>query len=235
MAPRAAIIVPTRHRPSYLDVALRSLRPQAAAARAEVLVVVDGPDAASEDVARRHGARVVAHGVPRGLNAARNTGAAATAAGLLVFVDDDVEARPGWLDALLAADAALPDAYGVLTGPIHARFEDHRLRACGREGPPITFLDLGPADADAEHAWGANMAVRRTALDRAGPFDESLGLYGDEQEWQGRLKAAGGRPRAHPPAGPEPPPAGAGPPLGAPARGARPRAPVDRPLVLPGR
>src|SRR4051795_1997586 len=193
MAPRAAIIVPTRHRPSYLDVALRSLRPQAAAARAEVLVVVDGPDAASQAVARRHGARVVAHGVPRGLNAARNTGAAATAAALLVFVDDDVEVRPGWLDALLAADADLPDVYGVLTGPIHARFEDHRLRACGREGPPITFLDLGPADADAAHAWGANMAVRRTALDRAGPFDEALGLYGDEQEWQTRLRAAGGR------------------------------------------
>src|SRR3954452_11451135 len=193
MAPRAAIIVPTRDRPSYLDVALRSLRPQATAAGAEVLVVLDGPDEASEAVARRHGARVVAHDVPTGLNAARNTGAAATQAGLLVFVDDDVEVRPGWLDALLAADAELPDAYGVLTGPIHARFEGHRLRACGREGPPITSLDLGPADTDAEHAWGANMAVRRTALDRAGPFDEALGLYGDEQEWQARLKAAGGR------------------------------------------
>src|SRR3954471_19070513 len=120
MAPRAAIIVPTRDRPSYLDVALRSLRPQAGAAGVEVLVVLDGPDAASEDVARRHGARVVAHGVPRGLNAAPTPGAAAAAAGLLVSVDDDVEAGPGWLAAPLAADAALPDASGVLTGPIRA-------------------------------------------------------------------------------------------------------------------
>jgi hypothetical protein len=39
------------------------------------------------------------------------------------------------------------------------------------------------------------MAVRRSALERIGPFDESLGLYGDEQEWQARLLAAGGRMR----------------------------------------
>ena len=62
--------------------------------------------------------------------------------------------------------------------------EDHAYRTCGREGLPITFLDLGPADTDAPHAWGANMTIRRSALDRIGPFDEALGLYGDEQEWQ---------------------------------------------------
>ena len=37
------------------------------------------------------------------------------------------------------------------------------------------------------------MTVRRSALERAGRFDESRELYGDEQEWQRRLRAAGGR------------------------------------------
>jgi hypothetical protein len=37
------------------------------------------------------------------------------------------------------------------------------------------------------------MAVRRSALDSVGPFDEARELYGDEQEWQARLKAGGGR------------------------------------------
>jgi len=193
MPPTAAVIVPTRDRAAYLEVALASIRPQAAAAGAEVLVVLDGPDDASRAVAVRHGARVVAHDAPRGLNAARNTGAAATEAELLSYVDDDVEVRPGWLPALLGAHAELDAAYGVLTGPIHVRIEDHPLRACGREGPPITFLDLGPRDVDAQHAWGANMAVRRSALALAGPFDAARELYGDEQEWQSRLKAAGGR------------------------------------------
>jgi len=191
--PTASIIVPTRLRAGYLDVALASIAPQAAAAGAELLVVDDGPDEATRAVADRHGARYLAHPASRGLNAARNSAIDAAAADLLVFVDDDVAVRPGWLAALLAADAAADPAVGVLTGPIHARFEDHRLRSCGREDPPITTQDHGTCDRDVEHAWGANMTVRRSAIARAGRFDESRELYGDEQEWQGRLRAAGGR------------------------------------------
>ncbi len=189
----ASIIVPTRERAGYLDVALASIAPQAAAAGAEVLVIDDGPGSATEEVARRHGARYVAHSSSRGLNAARNTGIGAASGALLVFVDDDVAVRPGWLAALLAADASAEPAVGVLTGPIHARFEDHALRTCGREDPPITTQELGLADRDVPHAWGANMTVRRSALELAGRFDESRELYGDEQEWQRRLLAAGGR------------------------------------------
>ncbi len=194
MAPTASIIVPTRLRAGYLDVALASIAPQAATAGAELLVVDDGPDEATRAVAARHGARYVAHGAARGLNAARNSGIDAAAADLLVFVDDDVEVRPGWLDALLAADAAAEPAVGVLTGPIHARFEDHRLRTCGREDPPITTQDFGAADRDVDHAWGANMALRRSAIDRLGPFDADQPTgAGDEEGWQRRLLAAGGR------------------------------------------
>jgi GT2 family glycosyltransferase len=189
----AAVIVPTAGRPGYLDVALASIAPQATAAGAELLVVDDGPSEATRAAALRHGARYVAHDRGRGLNAARNTGARETTAPLLAFVDDDVDVRPGWLAALIVAAAAQPDAVGVFTGPIRARIEDHALPLCGREDPPITHLDLGPADRDCDHAWGANMAVRRSALQRVGPFDEARELYGDEQEWQRRLKAAGGR------------------------------------------
>ena len=192
MEPTASIIVPTRRRAGYLDVALASIAPQAAAAGAELIVVDDGPDEAARAAAQRHGARYVAHPASRGLNAARNSGIDAAQADLLVFVDDDVEVRPGWLAALLAADATAKPAVGVLTGPIHARFEDHRLRSCGRELPPITTQDHGAHDRDVDSAWGANMTLRRAAIARAGRFDESRELYGDEQEWQGRLRAAGG-------------------------------------------
>src|SRR4051795_11354573 len=194
----AAVVIPTRARPAYLRVALGSVLPQAG--DAELLVVLDGPDAASEAVARELGARVVAHDRPLGLNAARNTALDHTTAELVCFLDDDVEVRPGWLEALRAAAGDCPDV-DVFTGPIFARFEDHPFRTCGREGPPVTFLDLGPADVDAPHAWGANLAIRRSAFERVGLFDESRELYGDEQEWQDRLRASD-RPRL-----PYPPPA----------------------------
>jgi GT2 family glycosyltransferase len=190
---KAAVAIPTQRRASYLEVALSSVTAQARDVGVEVLVVDDGPDEATRAVAERHGARYLRHDAPRGLNAARNTALAATDADLVCFVDDDVSVRAGWLSALVGAARACPDDVVVLTGPIHARFEDHRFRMCGREGPPITFLDLGAADRDCDHAWGANMAVRRSAVERAGPFDEARELYGDEQEWQARVKAGGGR------------------------------------------
>jgi GT2 family glycosyltransferase len=193
--PTASIVIPTRERPDYLEVALASIAPQAAAAGAEVLVVEDDrPSPATRALAERFGAGYLSHTRPLGLNAARNTGIAHSRGELLVFVDDDVEVRPGWLQALLAAAREHPRAQ-VFTGPIRPRLEGRggwSRHTCGREGPPITSLDLGPEDTDrVRYAWGANMTVRRGALERVGPFDAALGLYGDEQEWQDRLLAGG--------------------------------------------
>ena len=192
--PTASIVIPTRARPGYLDVALASIAPQAESAQAELIVVDDGADEDSQRVAERHGAHYRAHRRPRGPNAARTTGFEAARAPLLVLVDDDVWAPEGWLAALIGAAAAHPD-HEVLGGPIRARLEGGGPRSCGREGPPITFLDLGPIDRDADVVWSANMAIRRSALDRVGPFDPTLDIYGDEEEWVRRYRAAGGRVR----------------------------------------
>jgi GT2 family glycosyltransferase len=195
----ASIVVPTRARPDYLEVALASIAPQALAAGAEVLVVDDaGPSPAIHALAERCGARYEPHPRPLGLNVARNTGVARSDGELVVFVDDDVEVCPGWLDALLGAAREHPRVQ-VFTGPIRPRLEGRggwARRSCGREGPPITALDLGPEDTDrVRYAWGANMTIRRDALERVGPFDATLEHAGDEQEWQDRLAVAcgGGR------------------------------------------
>jgi GT2 family glycosyltransferase len=193
--PFASILLPTRRRRGYLAVALGSVAEQARAHGAELIVVEDDPaDPETERLARAHGALYVAHGETRGLNAARNTAIDAAAGELLCFLDDDVEAWPEWLNALLAGASAAPH-HDVLGGPIRARLEGTNLRACGREPPPVTSLDLGAEDTDAAFVWGANMALRRRALNRAGRFDERLDLYGDEEEWQRRVRAAGGRVR----------------------------------------
>src|SRR4029077_1797574 len=188
----ASIVIPTRGRPSYLEGALASTAPQAADAGAEVLVIDDaGLTAPVKTLAERFGARYEPHARALGLNVARNTGVECSTGELVVFADDDVQAHPGWLRALL--DAAHEHAgVDVFTGPIREGLEAHPPRTCGREGPPITSLELGSQDTQARYAWGANMAIRRTALERVGPFDVSLEHGGDEQEWQDRLKAASG-------------------------------------------
>jgi GT2 family glycosyltransferase len=189
-APSASIVVPTRARPEYLEVALASIAPQANRARAELLVVDDaGPSEPIRLLSERFDARYEPHPLPLGLNVARNTGVERSRGELVVFVDDDVEVSDGWLEALLAAAREHPDVE-VFTGPIGPRREGSPPRTCGREAAPITSLDLGPRDTATRFAWGANMAIRRAALERVGPFEVSLEQGGDEQEWQERLRSA---------------------------------------------
>ncbi len=186
---RASVLIPTRDRAGYLAVALRSVAPQAPA---EIVVVQDGPhDAAVAAVCAEAGARYLTLGESRGPNAARNAAIAAAEGDLLVFLDDDVEVWPGWLDALVAGAAAEPQV-DVFGGPIRPRLEGIDIHPCGREQLPVTTLDRGPHDRDVEFVWSANMAVRRAAFERVGGFDEGQAIYGDEEEWLRRL---GGRVR----------------------------------------
>ncbi len=189
--PTASIVIPTRRRADYLSVALRSIEAQAQALGAEVIVVNDGDDPATREVARRHGAAVISLPPPGGANAGRNAGIDAAASDLIVFCDDDVEAPDGWLAAILEGARTAPHA-GVFGGPIRARLEGGGPRACGREPAPITTLDLGPEDRDVELVWSANMAIRRAAIERAGRFDESIRGRGEEEEWERRYAALGG-------------------------------------------
>jgi glycosyltransferase involved in cell wall biosynthesis len=190
--PVVSVVVPTRGRAGYLEVTLASLLRQDLLAPYEVIVVDDGSEDATPEVARRAQVRLLRHPTPRGPNAARNTGLAAARADLLALVDDDVDAPQGWLRALVEGAARHPraDAFG---GPIRARLEGPAPSSCGREGPPMTTLDLGPHDTETLLVWSANMLLRRRALALAGPFDPDLPTGGDEEEWLRRLHAAGGR------------------------------------------
>ncbi|HTZ85232.1 MAG TPA: glycosyltransferase family A protein [Solirubrobacteraceae bacterium] len=186
----ASIVIPTRGRLPYLDVALSSLMAQARRAGAEVLVIDDaGANAKTRALVEGHGARYEPHEGPRGLNVARNTGVARSRGELVVFVDDDIRAQEGWLQALLEAAHEHPDV-DVFAGPIRPHLEGKAPRSCGRDHSPITSLELGAHDTPTRYAWGANMTIRRAALERTGPFDESLKDGGDEQELQDRLMKA---------------------------------------------
>ncbi len=189
--PLLSVVVPTRNRADYLEVALRSLTSQRLDGEVELLVVDDHSDDRTAEVIADTGARAVPLGGARGLNAARNAGVRASSADLVALVDDDVFAPDGYAASLIDGAERHPeaDAFG---GPIRARFEGPAPRSCGRESAPITTLDLGTNDVEAELVWGTNMALRRSAFERIGPFDEAIADGGDEEDWLRRLRQDGG-------------------------------------------
>ena len=200
--PTASIVIPTRSRPGYLDVALgsASLRRRSAAG-AEILVVNDGDDpdgrrspadTARGVIALRRRAAPTPPATP-GIDAARGE--------LIVFIDDDVERPAGWLERCSTAPLRRPTTTcsAARSGPGWRAAA--RARAAARP-PPITTLDLGPADRDAELVWSANMAIRRRAVERVGRFDERShgprrrGGLGAPLHRAGRPRALPGRRRA---------------------------------------
>src|SRR5512132_2295462 len=171
--PAVSVVVPTRGRAGYLEVTLDSLRSQDALASYELLVVDDGSTDGTRGLLEREDVPSLRLDPPRGLNAARNAGVEGTRGALLAFVDDDVHVPAGWLQAVVDGAERHPgaEAFG---GPIRARFEGPVPRSCGRHDPPLTTLDLGPADRPCELVWGANMLVRRSAFERVGLFDDEI-------------------------------------------------------------
>ncbi len=190
--PAVSVVVPTRNRAGYLEVTLASLAEQSSGVPYEVIVVDDGSDDTTAAVAQRAGVGYERHERSRGPNAARNTGIDVARAPLIALIDDDVRVPPGWVGALSDGAERHPWAEAV-GGPIRASLEGPAPHFCGREPAPVTTLDLGPQDREADFVWSANMAVRRSAIERIGGFDEEIPIYGDEEEWLIRLHANGGR------------------------------------------
>jgi glycosyltransferase involved in cell wall biosynthesis len=190
--PVVSVVVPTRNRAGYLDVTLASLANQDFDEPYQVIVVDDGSRDTTQDVIAHHGVRSLVHDPPRGPNAARNEGARVASADLIALIDDDVFAPRSWLRELVEGARRHPEAQ-AFGGPIRARLEGPAPRSCGRELPPITTLDLGTGDVETTLVWSANMLLRRSALELAGDFDESLPTGGDEEDWLRRLTERGGR------------------------------------------
>ncbi|MGQ7294842.1 glycosyltransferase family 2 protein [Quadrisphaera sp. KR29] len=183
-APAVAVVVCayTEQRTASVLAALAEARRQCDGPDDEVVLVVDHAPELSRALraAAPAGVLVVDSTGPRGLSGARNTGAAATSAELLVFLDDDALPRPGWLAALRAA--AADPAVAVVAGAVHPAWEGGRAPRWfpGELGWVVGCDYTGlPADGrDVRNPIGACMAVRRDALLAAGGFSTELGRVG---------------------------------------------------------
>jgi glycosyltransferase involved in cell wall biosynthesis len=201
LAPRISVVIPTRNRSRLLADTIASIRAvEFPPDDFEIVVVDDGStDDTKQAVARFEDGkpprvRYVAQ-PPRGLNAGRNTGIKNSRSELIVFIDDDVELPKNFLLAYFRAAAAYPDA-AAFCGPVKPRIEGKKSPPKSCEGcgtlESLEAFDHGDTDSDVSKAIGANMAIRRSALDRIGLFNEDLAYrQGNESEWFSRLTKEG--------------------------------------------
>jgi glucosyl-dolichyl phosphate glucuronosyltransferase len=189
-----SVVIPTRNRSRMLMDCIESLVRQDTDKSYEILVVDDGStDDTQACVQDLVGDRLrYLRQSPSGLNAARNAGLRNTRGATLAFVDDDVLVPESYVDAVVEGVSRNPDV-DCFGGRIKLRLEGRTPRWCRREPIGETELDEGDGDHPIENAWGANLIVRRSAFARFGSFAEDMSLYGDEVEWQSRIKREGGR------------------------------------------
>jgi GT2 family glycosyltransferase len=202
-----SVIICTRDRPEPLEACLCAIAACRGPVR-EIVVVDNAPTtSATRDVAARFpGVRYVLE--PRaGLSRARNAGLRATSGEIVAFTDDDVIVQPEWAARLARAFDA-PDVASV-TGLVlpaslatesewlferafggfgrgyrRMRYDQTFFSAARRKGAPVWQIGAG-----------ANMALRRSALERVGDFDVRLGAGAagcseDSELWY-RLLTAG--------------------------------------------
>lgn len=184
-SPSVAVVIPTRNRHAAIERTLRAFSAQSPFPGAmEIIVVADGCTDRTRDIAEANWAvpvRVIEQ-PHQGPAAARNRGASETSADIVIFLDDDIEVWPGFVDAHLQAHAAgdparvaigyLPadvqgrrDFFGVtLRGWWDAMFE--RMREPGHR---FSYKDL----------LSGNFSIRRSLFSEVRGFNERFPCHED--------------------------------------------------------
>jgi glycosyltransferase involved in cell wall biosynthesis len=178
--PRVSVVVPVRDGELYLEHALASIAAQSRRP-SEVIVVDDGSMDASARIAERLGARVERQ-PPSGQAAARNRGVAVSSGDLVAFLDADDLWPADRLERAVEALRARPDV-DMLFGwcrQFDGATDD------GHPGVPATSRLRPPQPGRLPGA----MLVRRSALDRVGPFSTEWRV-GELMEWLFRAYDAG--------------------------------------------
>jgi len=196
--PRVTVVVPTYQRRDAVLRLLGSLATQAFPPAAfDVVVAVDGSTDGTAEAVREFSAPFplrALEGPNRGRAGACNAGIRAATGDVIVLLDDDMEAEPGFLAAHVRAHepsgrravvGAAPIASSTESPPFVRYMADGfhaRLERMKQPGYRLRFRD----------AYTGNFSVRRDVLQGVGGFDETFRVYGHEDyELALRLEAAG--------------------------------------------
>ena len=202
--PPASVVVCTRDRTADLANCLPGLSKLAAEGH-DVIVVDNCPsDDGTARLMAGHPTIRYLHEPRPGLDVARNRGLRAATGEIVAFTDDDAQVDAGWLPALLRNfDDPLVAVVTGITLPLELETEAQmwfeQTHGFGRgfvrrsfDACNMNILATGVVGA------GANVAIRRSAVDEIGPFDEALdggtlARSGGDQEFFYRTLARGYR------------------------------------------
>lgn len=171
-----SVVISTRHRPGSLDRCLASL--EAGSVRpAEIVVVDQGGDDASERVVQAHAARGVPvtyrRQPPAGLGASQNLGVRTARFPLVAVIDDDCEADVAWLGTLHRTLATGP--IDVVAGRVLPQEPEGARRYPVASRTSLVRRDLDARALPWDLGSGNNFALRREWFERVGGCDERLG------------------------------------------------------------
>jgi glycosyltransferase involved in cell wall biosynthesis len=182
MHPSVAIIIPALNSP-LIGRVLDSIMEQDGVEKIDEIIIV-GKDEAGF-IPTHPQLTFIDTGMPVKSPRARNIGIEKSSAQLLLFLDSDCLAEPGWLREHLAAHEAGYDVVGGGVAPTGAGYWQltynlslfHEFYATAPAGPRDYFPTL-------------NLSVHRAAIERAGLMDEVL-PRGEDIEWTMRLARSG--------------------------------------------
>ena len=178
--PQVSVIVPVHGKLAYTLACLRSLARHGAQAPFEVIVVDDAsPDASAATLAQVGGLQLLRNAANLGFIGSCNAGAAAARGEFLLFLNNDTQVAPGWLDALLRCFAEHTDC-GIAGSRLV--YPDGRLQEAGglvfADGSCWTTGRFEPRDVplfrcrrEVDYVSGASLLIRRELFRRVGGFD----------------------------------------------------------------
>jgi GT2 family glycosyltransferase len=181
--PLTSIIIPNYNGLRFLTSCLGALRAQSyPRAHTEIILVDDASTDSSVAFVTEHYPEVKIVKLARnsGLAVGCNAGARAAGGELLVMLNNDTEAEPDWLAALVEAAMANP-----LAGAIASKM---LLFDRG-----VWERDTGQYDAQPQifGGCGGGVMYRRAAWEQTGGFDERLFMYLEDVDLAWRLQLAG--------------------------------------------
>jgi GT2 family glycosyltransferase len=203
--PAVSVVVVNWNRCNLLRACLRSLTRQRSV-QFEVIVVDNGSTDGSSDMVKAeflHGnlpVTLIQNDRNLGYCAANNQGIVQARGQFIALLNNDAEADPGWLAALLAAFQGRDDV-GMAASKIlsweNPRVIDkagHLIYLDGQNrGRGHGQLDCGQFDKLEEVLWpdGCAAMYRRSMLEEIGAFDEDFFAYADDAELGLRARIAG--------------------------------------------